>query len=961
MFDRNNLGEFEPNSVNDIDAILSDVVATGHNCGTYISIALGGATDYGFFHLMEHIGNNPAAPLLQNAVNNVVDFVESNGLDGVDLDLECWWDENNDPNKDQGGRLKSDGSHPAGKGLTEFAKQLKQAMPDKIISAALFATSWYGNCYDPELVEYLDWLGIMTYDLTGSWNQTPVGPQTALLKIREQKAYADEQQGEWPTNRKSSANTTEPMSDNPILSVEDSLWYWTNPFFTNWQGTGQNLKRNKIAAGVPVYGYDFAYGKQPDDLSGQIAPGYKTIRYKDLLNQFPDADTAANGNIKVSGNTSRPPFVSAPGTYSYAHNIYFETPKTAVDKLNFLKSVGTQGVIIWELTNDVWEEGKSIIQALYKNSGNPAIRPPLPSKVTPSLPVELIGVFAGEWSEDTKLSIGSLQNLAVASTSDEESSIGISGSPALAVFDGKLFCVHEGQGEDGWLWCFTFDGQSWSEDKPLLPNHGTSGPPALAVYDGKLFCVHEGRGEDGWLWCCTFDGQSWSEDKPLSAGTGSSRRKGLPSAALAVYKGLLYCVHEGWGGDGWLWFCTFDGHSWSKDEPLGNHGTSGGPALAVVGDLLVCMHEESKEGGWLWKTYFDGNTWSKDSPLSFLGTRDSLVSFLGTSDSPLSFLGNRYGTSGPPALVVHDNKLYSVHEGRGEDGWIWSFNDTDLVDKKLTTGGEQDPIGTSRTPALAVYNDKFYVLHEGQGKNGKVSVTTMPTERQQPEEFNLLMPERPGAPYNTLDRYNTALTQHQPFRDNNHPVEVMRHHMIPDSRLRDFWNGMLEHGHLSAVDGFLAVIDRDLAGYQMTLNETDINQVRDLVRRIRGGQIRHNASSNRPPGFDNLAAVYEWLPGNLFVGPRGGGGDFQRTDDPGDGFEDSAGVIVGTAQFGRLQVANSRIVEYLGNQNSSTARQAGAALSRIAQRRSPFDLNGSNWVFRNRKYKIKPEREHDEL
>ncbi len=391
MFSETDLGEFEPKSVEDIDAILADVVLTGHDCGTYISIALGGATDYGFLSLMEQIGNNPGDPVLQKAVKNVVDFVNTYGLDGVDLDLECWWDKNNDANKDQGGRLKSDGPHAAGKGLTEFAKQLTQAMPDKVISAALFATSWYGNCYDPGLAEYVDWLGIMTYDLTGSWNQSPVGPQSALLKIREQKVYAEEQQGEWPGNRKSSGNQTDPMSDNPILSVEDSLWYWTNPFFTNWQGKGQNLPRNKIAAGVPIYGYDFAYGKEPDDLSGQVAPGYKVIRYKDILSQFPDAPTAANGNIKVPGSTPRPPFVSAGGTYPYAHNIYFETPDTAVTKLNFLKSVGAQGVIIWELSNDVWEEGtrgiqgggKSVIQALYQNSGNPATRPALPSKLKP--------------------------------------------------------------------------------------------------------------------------------------------------------------------------------------------------------------------------------------------------------------------------------------------------------------------------------------------------------------------------------------------------------------------------------------------------------------------------------------------------------------------------------------------------------------------------------------------------
>jgi GH18 family chitinase len=51
------------------------------------------------------------------------------------------------------------------------------------VAATLFATSWYGNSYDPKLADQVDWLSIMSYDLTGSWNQSPVGPHTALLKF----------------------------------------------------------------------------------------------------------------------------------------------------------------------------------------------------------------------------------------------------------------------------------------------------------------------------------------------------------------------------------------------------------------------------------------------------------------------------------------------------------------------------------------------------------------------------------------------------------------------------------------------------------------------------------------------------------------------------------------------------------------------------------------------------------
>lgn len=374
MFSEESPGKFEPKSRKDVEALLSDVVLTGHANDTKILIALGGATDYGFLNLMSAIGNNPENPLLDKAVKEVVEFIRSNSLDGVDLDLECWWDKNGDASKDQGGRFKDQGAHPAGDALTLFAQKLRQAMPDKLISIATFGTAWYGNNYNAKIADFVDWIGIMTYDLTGSWNSSPVGPHTALYKVRNQQAYQNEQQGVWPSPR-AGQPVEDPIRDNPIFSVEDSLWYWTNPFFINWQGRGHNIPRNKVAAGVPIYGYDFAYAKEPDELTKQIPPGYKTIRYKDIVDQFPDAHTAPNANIKVPGSTARPAFTNTSGNYQYTHNIYFETPETAVAKLDFLKNLGTQGVIIWELSNEVWEDQKSIIRALYQRSGNPKKQP----------------------------------------------------------------------------------------------------------------------------------------------------------------------------------------------------------------------------------------------------------------------------------------------------------------------------------------------------------------------------------------------------------------------------------------------------------------------------------------------------------------------------------------------------------------------------------------------------------
>ena len=205
-------GAFAADAFKDVSAIIGEVVAVGHAAGARIMIALGGADDYGFKSLMTDIAQsakNDAGALqrLDSAARQVVEFVTANGLDGVDLDLECWWDENGDPSKDEGERDAGD-PHPAGVGLTAFAKKLRELLPEKTISAAVFGTSYYGNNYDEKIVEYVDWLSIMTYDFTGSWRESPVGPHTALKKIYtvagmspNQRDHLAEQHGPWPRPR----------------------------------------------------------------------------------------------------------------------------------------------------------------------------------------------------------------------------------------------------------------------------------------------------------------------------------------------------------------------------------------------------------------------------------------------------------------------------------------------------------------------------------------------------------------------------------------------------------------------------------------------------------------------------------------------------------------------------------------------------------------------------------------
>ncbi|MEU9198139.1 hypothetical protein [Streptomyces hundungensis] len=212
--------------------------------------------------------------------------------------------------------------------------------------------------------------------------------------------------------------------------------------------------------------------------------------------------------------------------------------------------------------------------------------------------------------------------------------------PALAVFNGKLHCVHRGHGSDTQLWHATFDGTSWSADTKL-PAHSSSVGPALAVFGGKLHMLHKGGSTDSQLWHATFDGTRWSTDTKLPAHSTAS------NPALAEYGGKLHLVHRG-STDTQLWHATFNGTSWSPDTKLPAHSSLEGPSLAVFDNRLYCVHRGHGGGDQqLWWASYNGSSWSADQ----------------------MFPGHSSG-AGPAAVVYRDkngtqDQLMVVHRGYG--------------------------------------------------------------------------------------------------------------------------------------------------------------------------------------------------------------------------------------------------------------------------------------------------------
>jgi hypothetical protein len=311
------------------------------------------------------------------------------------------------------------------------------------------------------------------------------------------------------------------------------------------------------------------------------------------VQQFPGASAAANANIKIPGNTPRPSFVSAPGTYPYAHNIYSETPDTAVAKLKFLEMLGLGGVIIWEMSNEVWDDGVSIVKALYNASGNPATRPALPAPSFASgFPTGILGLITGPWS-DSVIPAAAAEPALAAEEKDTTLRVlaEISGTPGVAFFNGEVYAFYEGGNENGTITFRTFHTAigKWSQpSSPGFPSKpaGITGPPAVCAFNNSLVCVHESAYKSGELWYFTYSALlGWSNDTKIDLGrtVAGSTRHNFPTAALAVFQGSLHCVFEGGSsrGGGQLWHIVYTPGSipgsgqWGPAQRIEKHGTSG--------------------------------------------------------------------------------------------------------------------------------------------------------------------------------------------------------------------------------------------------------------------------------------------------------------------------------------------------------------------------------------------------
>ncbi|HEX4999279.1 MAG TPA: glycosyl hydrolase family 18 protein, partial [Terriglobia bacterium] len=221
-------------------------------------------------------------------VNNIMNVVDSYGFDGVDIDWEPF------------------NSGTNGSALQAFASDLRSRLgSNRTLSAAAIVTDYrfWGS-----VQTYFDRIGIMTYDMTGTWN--PYSWHNAAL-------YGP--------------------SDNQVWSVDLAV----NRFIAN------GVPAAKVSIGIPFFGYRWTGG----GITGprqtwSTAPGVSQIYYQNFAGSINSSNYRWDSAAAV-------PYLSVDNSGTSSDQfLTYDNEQSVVEKVRYAKNRGLGGWIIWELNGD---------------------------------------------------------------------------------------------------------------------------------------------------------------------------------------------------------------------------------------------------------------------------------------------------------------------------------------------------------------------------------------------------------------------------------------------------------------------------------------------------------------------------------------------------------------------------------------------------------------------------------
>ncbi len=270
------------------------LISSAHAAGVKVLISVGGAGGSGAFaSLAANSG------LRATLINNLRNFCQQRGYDGVDYDWE----------------FPSNNSDRAN--FTALVQETRAAFnaaghAEWEISGAFSPGSYYGQFLDvPALANYLNYFNLMTYDGHGEWSahsghNAPLGAST---------------------------------SDSDGVSMQGGVDYYVNT---------RGLAASKINFGLAFYGRNFP----TEDLHQSCPSCGSAVTY---LSYAQIAPLINNGWTRYWDSAASSPYLRS---NSLAQTISYDDPQSVQAKSNWaLNTRGLGGVFMWEISQDRMGDG----------------------------------------------------------------------------------------------------------------------------------------------------------------------------------------------------------------------------------------------------------------------------------------------------------------------------------------------------------------------------------------------------------------------------------------------------------------------------------------------------------------------------------------------------------------------------------------------------------------------------
>lgn len=283
---------------------LDTLVQSAHAQGVKVVVSLGGggsSEGFAVFAADDALRAHFCAQVMQ--------WIRTYKLDGADLDWEP-------PTKADTASLR------------KLVVQLRDSLgPDLTLSMAVPCSNWSGRWVPIErFKDKIDWMGIMTYDITGAWDDF-ARYNSPLYKHAEWKV-------DW--------------------SFSDAMAYWA----------GRGVPKDKLLGGIPFFGFLFSEARKPgDSITTATSKTYKAVQ--SLLAQA--------GWTTHWDSLAKVPWA----THATQGYLTWDDPRSVAEKGRWLRSNQYGGAIIWELTQD-WTlpESRPLLDSLWLTlSGSSASLP----------------------------------------------------------------------------------------------------------------------------------------------------------------------------------------------------------------------------------------------------------------------------------------------------------------------------------------------------------------------------------------------------------------------------------------------------------------------------------------------------------------------------------------------------------------------------------------------------------